>query len=233
MKILGFIPARKGSKGLKNKNLVKFMGKPLIFHTIDCCKKLKFLTPFVSTDSKKILNYSKKCGIKFDYVRPKKISKDKSQITDAVFHALKWFESKNIFFDSVMILQPTSPVRDKKEVKRIYKKFMREKLSCIVTVSKSREHPYKFFKIEPKEWQFIEKAKTKSLNRQAYPKNYYIEDGAVYLFRTSFLKKYKRFIVKNITKLFISNQNPVINIDYQIDLKIAEFLKKSGLLKKQ
>ena len=125
MKILGFIPARKGSKGLKNKNLVKFMGKPLIFHTIDCCKKLKFLTPFVSTDSKKILNYSKKCGIKFDYVRPKKISKDKSQITDAVFHALKWFESKNIFFDSVMILQPTSPVRDKTEVKRIYKKFVR------------------------------------------------------------------------------------------------------------
>ena len=54
MKILGFIPARKGSKGLKNKNLVKFMGKPLIFHTIDCCKKLKFLTPFVSTDSKEI-----------------------------------------------------------------------------------------------------------------------------------------------------------------------------------
>ena len=126
------------------------MGKPLIFHTIDCCKKLKFLTPFVSTDSKKILNYSKKCGIKFDYVRPKKISKDKSQITDAVFHALKWFESKNIFFDSVMMLQPTSPVRDKEEVKRIYRKFMREKLSCIVTVSKSREHPYKFFKIEQK-----------------------------------------------------------------------------------
>ena len=140
---------RSGSQGLKGKNIKLINGKPLMYFTIrEAVKSGIFDNIVVSTDSKKILNYSKKCGIKFDYVRPKKISKDKSQITDAVFHALKWFESKNIFFDSVMMLQPTSPVRDKEEVKRIYRKFMREKLSCIATVSKSREHPYKFFKID-------------------------------------------------------------------------------------
>ena len=60
MKILGFIPAREGSKGIKNKNLVKFNGKPLIFSTINFSKKLNTVTSFVSTNSKKILKYAKK-----------------------------------------------------------------------------------------------------------------------------------------------------------------------------
>ena len=72
MKILGFIPARSGSKELKNKNLKKFNGKPLIYHTISISKKFKTITTFVSTDSKKILNLAKNYGVKFNYLRPKK-----------------------------------------------------------------------------------------------------------------------------------------------------------------
>ena len=60
MKILGMIPAREGSKGIKNKNLVKFKGKPLIFHSIKIAKKNKAIIPFVSTDSKKIKKYTLK-----------------------------------------------------------------------------------------------------------------------------------------------------------------------------
>ena len=97
MKILAFIPARAGSKGIKNKNLINFGGKPLIFSTIKFCKKLKNITTFVSTDSKKILSYAKSKGIKYDYLRPKKLATDQSEVINSIFHALSWFKEKMFF----------------------------------------------------------------------------------------------------------------------------------------
>ena len=73
MKILIFIPARGGSEGIKNKNLVKINKKPLIKFTIDLAKKIKKYDIFVSSDSKKIINYCKSLGVKINYVRPKKL----------------------------------------------------------------------------------------------------------------------------------------------------------------
>ena len=128
MRILGFIPARKGSKGIKNKNLVKFNKKPLIFSTINFSKKLRFVTPFVSTNSTKILNYAKKNGIKYNYLRPEYLSNNKSPVIKSVFHALDWFENKGIHFDAVMMLQPTTPIRKLAEVNKIIRNFIKKKL---------------------------------------------------------------------------------------------------------
>ena len=119
MKILSIIPARSGSKGIKNKNMTKFLGQPLIKRTIEFSKKLPNTTTFVSTDSLKILKYAQKNNIKFDYLRPKKLSKDNSNIIDAISHALQWFLNKNISFDYLLLLQPTSPIRDFSEIKKI------------------------------------------------------------------------------------------------------------------
>ena len=119
MKILSIIPARSGSKGIKNKNMFNFLGKPLIKYTIDFSKKLPNVTTFVSTDSVKILKYAKKNGIKFDYLRPKNISKSNSNISDAILDALKWFYKRNIIFDYFLLLQPTSPIRSFDEIKKI------------------------------------------------------------------------------------------------------------------
>ena len=71
-KILGFIPARSGSKRLKDKNFKFFLGKPLIYHTIKFSKKISLSDIFVSTDSKKILSFCKNLKINYDYLRPKK-----------------------------------------------------------------------------------------------------------------------------------------------------------------
>ena len=90
MKILGFIPARSGSTRLKNKNLKKFLGKPLLYHTVKFAKKLKLSHILVSTDSEKIKNIELKLNIKNNYLRPKKLSNKNSQLTDAIFDALNW-----------------------------------------------------------------------------------------------------------------------------------------------
>ena len=84
MKILGLIPARSGSKGIKNKNLTLLKGKPLIYYTFKTIKKLgKNIYPFVSTDSKKIIKYCNKFRVN-SYLRPKFLSQDKSDIIDVL-----------------------------------------------------------------------------------------------------------------------------------------------------
>ena len=81
MKILAFVPARSGSKSIKNKNMVKLKGRPLIYYTLNILSKVKKNTfSFVSTDDKKIKNYCKKMGFKNNYLRPKNLSGDKSKI---------------------------------------------------------------------------------------------------------------------------------------------------------
>ena len=222
MRILGFIPARKGSKGIKNKNFVKFDKKPLIFSTINFSKKLRFIMPFVSTNSVKILNYAKKNGIQYNYLRPEYLSNDKSPVIKSVFHALNWFENQNIHFDAVMMLQPTTPIRKLTEANEIIRNFIKKKISSIVSVTKMKEHPLECVKLNGKKWDYLVKGKNKKIRRQDYSQNYFFIDGSIYLSRVSFLKKNKSFVVKNKTQLYKSSQFPGIDIDRTIDLKIAK-----------
>ena len=79
MSILAYIPARGGSQGIKNKNMALLKKKPLIYYTLKLAKNLKGkVYTFVSTDSLKIKKYCAKEGIKSDYIRPKKFSKNNS-----------------------------------------------------------------------------------------------------------------------------------------------------------
>ena len=99
-KILGLVIARAGSKGLANKNIKKFKGKPLVQWTLDAAKKSKLLDHvIVSTDSKKIINIAKKLKIDVPFTRPKKISTAKTEVNYVISHALNWLkkiEEKNM-----------------------------------------------------------------------------------------------------------------------------------------
>ena len=104
MKLLTVIPARSGSKGIKNKNLTKFLGKPLIKYSINFAKKIKNNTIIVSTDSKKIKNLAYQDLEINDYVRPKNLSRDETPLEDTLHHVVKWAINKGIFFDLILIL---------------------------------------------------------------------------------------------------------------------------------
>ena len=95
MKILIFIPARGGSKGIKNKNLIKIGNKKLIDYTLDIALNInKNFKIFLSTDNLSIIDHCKKKGLVTKYRRPKYLSGDKSNIIDAVNHGLKWLKQK-------------------------------------------------------------------------------------------------------------------------------------------
>ena len=97
-KRLAIIPARGGSKRIKNKNLVNFNGKPIISYTIENAKKSKLFDKIhVSTDSEKILNYLKKKKLLPEFKRPKTLSKDKVPISKILKYVVDRFKKKNLF----------------------------------------------------------------------------------------------------------------------------------------
>ena len=110
IKRLAIIPARGGSKRIKNKNLKNFFGKPLIYYSILAAKKSKIFSEIhVSTDSKKILKYVKTQNISPAFIRPKKLSNDFTGIHEVLKYVVKKYKMLNFCFDEIWLLYPTNP----------------------------------------------------------------------------------------------------------------------------
>ena len=118
MKNVVFIFARSGSKGLKNKNIKKFSGKPLIYWTIKQAKKIKNIDSIIlSTDSIKIANLGKKYGASVYFIRPKKLASDNSPEWLSWKHAVKFIQKKfKTNLSKIVVLPVTSPCREIKDI---------------------------------------------------------------------------------------------------------------------
>ena len=225
MKLLTIVPARAGSKGIKNKNFKNFLGKPLIEYTLSFAKKIKNNHILICSDYKKINKFEKKYKTILGYHRPKKLSGDEINLGDTIYHAVDWvIREKKLIFDYICILQPTSPIRFIKDLKKILnllKKERYEKLSSVVNV---RQHPEEYVKENKnKTWSFLMKSSTKQ--RQKYKKYFFI-DGSYYFLRKDYFLKTKKIVEKNSHFFPISLKYP-IDIDDPIDIKIAEAVYKN------
>ena len=149
-KILAIIPARSGSKGIKNKNIIKIKKKPLLSYSIIYAKKCKFVDEIiVSTESTKYAKIAKKYGAKVPFLRTKKLAGDKIQdypvILECLIKSEKFFETK---FNYIILLRPTSPFRESRLIERGLKKLHNSKISSSVrSVINTRIHPYRHWKI--------------------------------------------------------------------------------------
>ena len=224
MSYLVFIPARSGSKGIKNKNLKLLKGKPLIFYTLktanNISKKIK-TDIFLSTDSKKIFNYCKKKAKIIDYIRPKYLSSDKSNIFDSIKHCVKFLKSINKKYDTIILLQPTSPARKFKELYSAIKLYEKKKLVSLASVCKVREHPNEIIRIKKNFFKYLIKKKNKNNQRQQYD-NFFFLDGDFYIANLNFLKKNKSFLSEKKTWPYLTKKIWPIDIDYIDDLKVAK-----------
>ena len=112
MKILGVIPARSGSKSIKDKNIKLLSNKPLISYTIDSASKSNLTKIILSTDCKKIADVARNTIIEIPFYRPKKLANDNSSSLDVAIHALLAMEKlDSTKYDGLMLLQPTTPFR--------------------------------------------------------------------------------------------------------------------------
>ena len=124
-KILAIIPARSGSKGLKNKNLKKLGSHPLVAWPINSAKKSQYIDRIlVSTDSKKIAKLAQKFGAEAPFIRPKNLSNDYTIIADVMKHALKFLQRKKLKPNFVCCIFPVNPFIRKSDILKGYKKII-------------------------------------------------------------------------------------------------------------
>jgi CMP-N,N'-diacetyllegionaminic acid synthase len=223
-KILAVIPARSGSKGLKNKNILKLKGKPLIQFTVDQVKKSKLIDVIsISTDSIIIKKLAKTQNIWCDKLRPKKISGDKSKL----FHAVK-FVLDNIKFepDLIVELHPTHVFRSTELIDQAIKIFLRKKnLDSLISVLEVKNTAHPDYVIKLKNNIIKYKHSPTSFNRHFLRKKY--QSSGIILISTlkSFLKN-KTMIGKKCYGFVVRNEIEKIDINNATDFEFCKFLMK-------
>ncbi len=231
--ILGLVPARGGSKGLPRKNVKPLLDKPLIAWTIEQALASKYLDRVaVSTDDKEIAEISKKYGAGVPFIRPKELARDDSTTIDVVMHTLNWFESAGEKYDYLALLEPTSPLREKKDIDKCIRLLIdNEVAKSIVSVSKLESAHPEFNVVIDKKSGFIKKVdgttEFKVLRRQDLPDIYFF-DGTIYISEISTLK-IKRTFYHKFTMVYIVPRWKSLEIDELSDIICAEALLKSKL----
>lgn len=112
-RIVAVVPARGGSKGLPGKNIKSIQGKPLICWTLDAARQSRYIDKvFVSTDSVEIADVCKNYGVDVPELRPAELAKDNTSSVDVMLYTLDLLESNDENYDYLLLLEPTSPLRD-------------------------------------------------------------------------------------------------------------------------
>jgi len=226
-KILCTICARGGSKGVKNKNIKKINGKPLIAHTIIQAKQSKlFKHIVVSTDCDNIAKISTKFGAEVFFKRDKKLSSDTAgkldAIKDAFIRSEKYYNTK---FDYLIDLDATAPIRKISDIKNAFKQLKKTKAPNLVTATNARKSPY-FNQLEIKNGKISlsKPLKNNILRRQDSPKVYDMNSSIYIWDRKSILSQTK--IINKDTQLYIMDDITAYDIDTLIDFKIVKMLLK-------
>ncbi|HDI5886803.1 TPA: acylneuraminate cytidylyltransferase family protein, partial [Escherichia coli] len=210
MSILAIIPARANSKRLPNKNILKLAGKPLIKWTIDSALQCNDISKvMVSTDSPKIAELATQFGADVPYLRCAELSGDTASSYDVVIDAISYYRKTGKEFKDILLLQPTSPLRDVKDINNAISLYRKRDANAVVSVVEC-EHSPLWCNTLPDSLRmdnFIndEIKKTRS---QDLPKYYQI-NGAIYLIKTESLLREKTFIPKKTFALIMSKKNSV------------------------
>ena len=226
--IIGLICARSGSKGIKNKNLIKLSGKNLLSTAIKVGKKSKYIKEiYVSTDSKKIAAEAKKSGAIVPFLRPKNLSKDNTPEFLVWRHAVNYLENvKKLKIDLIVNLPCTAPFRKKEDIDKCIKKSISKNLDVVFTASDSYRNPY-FNMIESKnnKISLICKKQKRYFRRQDAPVCYDL-NTVCYVLKNKFIKKNSNLFSGKIDFVKIPKARS-LDIDEKLDYKIAKLMAKN------
>jgi len=223
-KCLALIPARGGSKGLKNKNIKELAGKPLINWTIETALNSKLLDRvIVSTDSKSIASIAKDCGAEVPFLRPEFLASDTASSVDVVLHVLEFMKSElNEEYEYLVLLEPTSPIREKDDIDQMLKilESRRANFDSIVSIGEVATHPFIMKKVNQDRLEnFIDTSKSE-LRRQDLPEAYF-PYGVAYIVKVDSFLSERSFYTKRNT-YFKIKRHQCFEIDDLADFRAVE-----------
>ncbi|ECP5135292.1 acylneuraminate cytidylyltransferase family protein [Campylobacter upsaliensis] len=218
---LALIPARGGSKGIKKKNLTLLQGKPLLYYTINAAKNSKYIDKIVlSSDCDEILNYGKSQDIEI-LKRPREFALDDTTSDKVILHSLQFYKE----YDSVILLQPTLPLRTASHIDEAFELFEKEKADSVISVCECDNKILKAFINDEKGYlKGICNNDYPFMSRQKLPKTY-ISNGAIYILKIKTFLTNPHFLQEK-TKYYLMDEKSSIDIDTLEDLKKAAMLLK-------
>jgi len=227
--ILVIIPARGGSKGLPNKNILKLCGKPLIAWSIEKAKRSKCVDRvIVSTDSIEIANIAKKYGAEVPFLRPAEFATDTASPTDAILHLIEELEKKGDRIDIVIELQPVCFIRESEDIDKCIQQLVNNaNAESIISVTEISSTAHPDFAASLNEENFIVAPSgfADRFRRQNLSKKY-AASGYLLASYASSLKKYKSFYNKATLGFVVSEKQKTFDINDIWDFVAVEAIIK-------
>jgi CMP-N,N'-diacetyllegionaminic acid synthase len=222
VKILALIPARGGSKRLPGKNLRHLGGKPLIAWSIQAARgHPEIVATLVSTEDPKIASYARRAGVLVPWLRPIQLATDTASAIDVAIHALDNYERVYGRVDGLLLLQPTSPFRNRTRLRAGLAIFAANPNCSVVGLSLASTHPLWCFRLDgPWVRPFVEGGGLR-LRSQDLPAAYVV-NGAFYLVPTGVLRESYSLYSRDILPLVMDTFAEGIDIDTEQDWQLAE-----------
>lgn len=218
------IPARGGSKRLKNKNILNFCGKPLISWTIDAAIQSKCIDRvIVSTDSQEIASISASHGAEVPFIRSSHLAADETTTSEVVLDAAEKLGLPDA--SRVVVLQPTTPLRTAKHIDDAIALFNSKKAHGVVSVSEVKHSPI-WCNSLPKDNSMENFIDAKYLNKRSQDlPQFYSLNGAIYIYSLEQLRRNKGIFYSKDVYAFVMPLTKSIDIDDKIDFLTAELIK--------
>ncbi len=233
MSMIAIIPARSGSKGLKDKNIKPLCGKPMIAYTIEAAINTGlFDEVFVSTDSQEYADISVKYGASVPFLRDPELATSGARTWDVILNAIDIYDKKlGKKYDSMALLQPTSPLRDSDDILDAYKMFIEKDAVSVISVSEVEHSPLRSNTL-PKNLSLgrFFSNNIHTVPRQELP-TYYCINGAIYFVKMEKLLESLSNLYSARSYAYIMSKEKSIDIDDERDFLLAQIIMEKRLQK--
>lgn len=223
---LAIAPARGGSKRLQKKNILDISGKPLIAWSIEAGLKSKYIDKLVvSSEDSKILNISQEFGAEI-IKRPKNLALDNTTSFEVVKHAIESLKN----YDYIIMLQPTSPLRDENDIDSAIEFLFKKKADAVISICETDHSPL-WTNTLKKNGDLTGFIDNEIINKRSQDlEKFYRLNGAIYICLRDRLLKEKSFFIRNKIYGYIMEKEKSVDIDTEIDFKLAEILLNKKIL---
>lgn len=224
---LFLIPARGGSKGLPGKNIKPLNGKPLIIYSLEFAHQCKNNEDIVllSTDDEEIKAVAEQYGFTVPFLRPAELASDTASVEDAIHFTLAEYNKQGITFEKIILLQPTSPLRNMQHYKDMLALHIDE-TEMVVSVSLSKQNPY-FNLFEEQTNGYLTLSKKSDYARRQDCPEVFQYNGNIYIIDVNALTEKKRVVYFDKIKKYVIGPEYAIDIDTELDFKFAEEIAKN------